>query len=288
MKVIKLKSPAKINVRLEVINKKHDGYHDLRLINTLVNIYDEIECELTEKGITVECINDSSVPSGEQNIAYAVAKEILAYSNKNIGVHIRIKKNIPTDSGMGGCASNAAAILTGLNDLLKINLSKEKLMKIGIRFGADVPFFILGVPAVAKGIGDNLYKIKKMPKLPMVVISPNLYVSTKWVYDHFDAANDNEPSKEDSEEALPLQYATKKSIIKYLNNDLESVTTKKFPLINDLKKVLEKTGAMATQMTGSGPTVFGIYLNKDIAEIACKKIQAKVSDCKVFLAENIS
>ncbi|MBU0506657.1 MAG: 4-(cytidine 5'-diphospho)-2-C-methyl-D-erythritol kinase [bacterium] len=291
MKVIKLRSPAKINVRLDVLSKRHDGYHDLRMINTPVSIYDEIECELTEKGIKVECMNDSNVPDGEENIVYGVAKEILAYSNKNIGVHIRIKKNIPSAAGMGGGSSNAAAVLTGLNDLLKINLSKEKLMKIGLRFGADVPFFVMGSAAVAKGVGEDLVKIKKMPKLPLVVITPNISVSTKWAYEHYEAANDNktpEPVNKDGSNDIPVQFATKKSVIKYLNNDLEQVTMRKYPVVTELKRILEKTGALAAQMTGSGPTVFGIYPNKEMAEIACKKIQAKVSDCRVFLAENLS
>src|SRR3989339_491129 len=287
MKVVKLRSPAKINVRLDVLNKRQDGYHDLRMINTPINIYDEIECELTEKGIQVECENDATVPDGDQNIVYQVAKEILAYSNKNIGVRIKIYKNIPSAAGMGGGSSNAAAVLTGLNELLKINLSKEKLMKIGLRFGADVPFFVFGSSAIARGVGENLVKIKKMPKLPLVIISPNISVSTKWVYEHYEAANDNRPQIDESKlEEIPHQFATKKSVIKFLNNDLESVTLKKYPLVEDLKKILRKTGALAAQMTGSGPTVFGIYPNKEIAEVACNKIKANITDCRVFLAEN--
>jgi 4-diphosphocytidyl-2-C-methyl-D-erythritol kinase len=143
MKVLKLKSPGKINLRLDVIGKRADGYHDLQMINSLVNVYDDIEIELIDKGLIVECTNDTNVPSGEENIVYKVAKEIMAYSNKNIGVCIRIHKHIPSSAGMGGGSSNAACVLMGLNDLLKINLPKDKLMKIGVKFGADVPFFIL-------------------------------------------------------------------------------------------------------------------------------------------------
>lgn len=288
MKIVKLKSPAKINVRLDVLSKRNDGYHDLRMINTAVTLYDDIECELTERGISVICENDANVPDGEENIVYGVAKEILAYSNKNVGVNIRIKKNIPSAAGMGGGSSNAATVLMGLNELLKINLSKDKLMKIGLRFGADVPFFILGGPAIAEGVGEDLSKIKKMPKLPLVLITPNLRVPTKWVFEKYqEPANDNVPVKDRSED-LPVQFATKKSIIKYLNNDLETITMQKYPVIEDLKTILEKTGAMACQMTGSGPTVFGIFANKEAAEEACAKIKAKVSDCRVFLAENIA
>jgi len=290
MKVVKLRSPAKINVRLDVLGRRNDGYHDLRMINTPINIFDDIECEITEKGITVECENDANVPDGEKNIVYGVTKEILAYSNKNVGVNIKIKKNIPSSAGMGGGSSNAATVLMGLNELLKINLSKDKLMNIGKRFGADVPFFILGGPAIAEGIGEDLSKIKKMPKLPLVIITPNVPVSTKWVYERYNAANDNVPKGKTTqidEDGLPLQYITKKSVIKYLNNDLESVTVEKYPVVADIKKLLTKLGAMACQMTGSGPTVFGIFPNKDVAEVASKKITANISDCRVFFAENI-
>ncbi len=286
MKIIKLQSPAKINVRLDVLKKRPDGYHDLRMINTAVSLYDEIECELTERGVEVICENDANVPNGEQNIVYGVAKEILAYSNKNVGVNIRIKKNIPSAAGMGGGSSNAATVLMGLNEMLKINLSKDKLMQVGLRFGADVPFFIFGGPAIATGVGEELHKIKKMPKMPLVIITPNLRVPTKWVFEKYQPANDNKPLISSSEE-LPVQYATKKSLIKYLNNDLERVTTEKYPLVNDLKKVLQKTGAMACQMTGSGPTVFGIYATLEEAQAACTKISQNVPECRVFVAENI-
>lgn len=287
MKIERFKSPAKINLRLDVLQKRHDGYHDLRMVNTLVSIYDDIECELTEKGITVECENDKAVPNGENNIVYGVAKEILAYSNKNVGVNIRIKKNIPSAAGMGGGSSNAATVLVGLNEMLKINLSKDKLMKIGLRFGADVPFFIYGASAIARGIGENISKIKKMPKLPLVVVSPNIMVPTKWVYEKYAAANDNRPARPLTGE-IPNQFSTKKTIVKYLNNDLEKVTAEKFPVVNEIKAILKKTGAMASQMTGSGPTVFGIYATKEQAELACKKIRIKMADCKVFLAENVN
>lgn len=286
MKIVKFQSPAKINVRLDVLNKRADGFHDLRMINTAVSIYDEIECEFTERGVEVICENDANVPNGEQNIVYGVAKEILAYSNKNIGVNIRIKKNIPSAAGMGGGSSNAATVLMGLNEVLKINLSKDKLMQIGLRFGADVPFFIFGGPAVAKGIGEDLHKIKKMPKMPLVIITPNIHVPTKWVFEKYQPANDNKPVISAQEE-LPLLYTTKKSIIKYLNNDLERITSEKYPLVNDLKTILRKTGALACQMTGSGPTVFGIYSTNEEADEACKKISKHVPECRVFFAENI-
>lgn len=287
MKVIKLKSPAKINFRLDVLNKRKDGYHDLCMINSAITIYDDIECELIEKGIQVEVENDAHVPVGSENIVYNVAKEILAYSNKNIGVRIRIKKNIPSAAGMGGGSSNAASVLMGLNEMLRINLPKDKLMKIGARFGADVPFFIFEAPAIARGIGEQLAKIKKMPKMPLLIITPNIKVPTKWVFEKYQASNDNTPVKTQNQEDIPLTFTTKKAIIKYLNNDLERVTVERYPVLNEIKDQLKKFGALASQMTGSGPTVFGIFSTREAAEMACKKIMAKAPDYRVFVAENI-
>lgn len=287
MKVMKLRSPAKINVRLDVLGKRKDGYHDLRMINTAVGIYDDIDCELIEKGIQVVCHNDANVPDGEKNIVYSVAKEILAYSNKNVGVKITINKNIPSAAGMGGGSSNAATVLMGLNEMLKINLAKSKLLNIGLRFGADVPFFIMQSPAIATGVGEQITKIKKMPKLPLLIVTPNIKVATKWVFEKFEPSNDNEPKNVIFDAELPVHYATKKSVIKYLNNDLESVTVQAYPVVQDIKVALLKTGALACQMTGSGPSVFGIYANKEAAEAACVKMQSAITDCRIFMTENI-
>lgn len=289
MKIVKCKAPAKINYRLDVLNKRNDGYHDLRMVNTAVTLYDDIEIELTERGITVDVENDDDVPHGENNIVYQVAKEILAYSNKNIGVRIKIRKNIPSAAGMGGGSSNAAAVLMTLNSMLKINLSKEKLIAIGVRFGADVPFFILESPALAEGVGDKLHKIKKMPKMPLVLVSPNIKVATKWAFERFDSLeSENQNSKPvELQEEIPLQFTTKKSIIRFLNNDLERVTLQKYPALSDIKQALTKLGALATQMTGSGPTVFGIFPDQETAQQACSKL-SKIKDCKVFLVENIN
>lgn len=288
MKIIKLKAPAKINVRLDVLGKRQDGYHDLRMINTAVSIFDDIECELIERGIVVECENDVAVPNGEKNIVYGVAKEILAYSNKNVGVKIKINKNIPSAAGMGGGSSNAASVLMGLNEMLRINLTKAKLMDIGLRFGADVPFFISQSPAIATGVGEQITRIKKMPKLPLVIVSPNIKVSTKWVFDKVEASNDNEPRELPVNGEIPVQFATKKAIIRYLNNDLETVTTKMYPVVNDIKAILKKAGALACQMTGSGPSVFGIFSSKETAEAASRKVGSAIQDCRVFVAENIN
>lgn len=283
MKTLKIKSPGKINLRLDVMGKRSDGYHELRMINSAVSIYDDIELEVIDRGIEVITENDPLVPPGIDNIVYGAAKEILAYSNKNVGIRVRINKKIPTAAGMGGGSSNAASVIMGLNQMLKIDLSKDKLMKIGLRFGADIPFFMYGSPAIATGVGESLVKVKKLPKIPFVIVHPNVPVSTKSVYEKYRPNGHG-----NHQEELPLEFATKKTVVRYLNNDLESVTCKQYPIVNEIKNLLIRSGALGAQMTGSGPSVFGIFSDKLEAEKAQKKLLSK-SDGRweVFLAENI-
>ncbi|MBI2339443.1 MAG: 4-(cytidine 5'-diphospho)-2-C-methyl-D-erythritol kinase [Deltaproteobacteria bacterium] len=283
MKTLKLQSPGKINLRLDVLGKRNDGYHDLRMLNSAVSVYDDIELNIIDRGIVVEVADDPRVPSGEDNIVFRAAKEIMAYSNKNVGVHVRIKKNIPSGAGMGGGSSNAASILAGLNQLLKINLNREKLIRIGLRFGADIPFFLYGSPAIATGIGENLARVRRLPRLPVVIVSPNLSVATKWVFERYQPNGSRHGEME-----IPREFATKKAVVKMMNNDLESVTSRLYPVVNDLKDRLVKYGALGAQMTGSGPSVFGIFADEEQAVRAAKKLSQKANVAwRVFIAETI-
>lgn len=284
MKILKLKSPGKVNFRLDVLRKRNDGYHDIRMLNSAISLYDDIELEVIDKGIEVTCENDPLVPSGENNIVYRATKEIMAYSNKNVGIRIRILKNIPSGAGMGGGSSNAASVLFGLNQLLKINLSREKLIKIALRFGSDIPFFLYGSPAIATGVGEALTKIKRLPNIPMVIVSPNVSVPTKSIYEKCEPNGFQLSPME-----LPREFTTKKALVRYLNNDLEKITAKQYPVVVQIKELLLKYGAMGAQMTGSGPSVFGIFSDKDQADKAYKKMMGKSTEgnWKVFLAENV-
>ncbi len=283
MQTLKLKSPGKINLRLDVLGKRADGYHDVRMLNSTISLSDDIEINLVEKGIKVECENDPHVPSGEDNIVYKATKEIMAYSNKNVGIEIKIKKNIPSAAGMGGGSSNAATVILGLNHLLKIQLSREKLIKIGLRFGSDIPFFLFGSPAIATGIGENLTKVKRFPRMPFVIVSPNVNVATQGIYEKYEPNG----SKPDLLEEFPREFPTKKSVVKFLNNDLEYVTSKQFPIVNEIKELLLKNGALGAQMTGSGPSVFGIFADREKAEKVGKKLTGLgEGKWRVFVTEN--
>lgn len=249
-----------------------------------VNILDEIEINIVEKGLFVQCDNEN-VPDDEENIAFKALKEILAYSSRNVGVEVFIRKNIPVASGMGGGSSNAAAVIKGINHLLKLKLSKEKLIKIGAKVGADVPFFLFEGPALAEGIGEQLKKIRAMPKLLFLIVTPSIRVSTEAVYKRYSP----EPNSPEEPEELPNTYRTKRDVAKILSNDLERITMKEFPVIETIKSELLKLDAIASLMTGSGPTVFGLYTDKAKLTKAFEKLQRKKKDgWQVFMAENVA
>ena len=275
-------SPAKVNLRLEILHKRKDGYHELRMINTLVSLCDTIRIRLVEKGIVLHAFDDPQVPSGEENIAYRACKEILAYSNKNVGVEIDLVKTIPSAAGLGGGSSNAATVLIALNQMLKIGLTKDKIMKIGLKLGTDVPFFLLGATtALATGIGERLTKIKAMPKLNFLIVVPRLAVSSAWAYQEYRGAPRTEL------EELPLVYRTKKAVTKIMLNDLEKVTEKRYPVITKIKDALMSSGALGAQMSGSGPSVFGVFAGKAEAEDALSTFTARHSNWRCYLAESL-
>ncbi len=291
MQSITLSSPAKINLRLNVLGRRSDGYHELLMLMERVSLSDEIELKVVEKGILVT-VDSQEVPEGESNIAFRAIKEIMAYSSRNVGIEVKIKKNIPVAAGMGGGSSNAATVIRGLNQLLKLKLPREKLMMIGAKIGADVPFFLFEAPAIASGIGDQLRKIKKIPKMSFVIINPGFPVSTEWVYKNFTLTgntpkNGNGKASSDFNE-VPSIFNTKRDVVKYLHNDLEEVTAKQYPVIEEIKKMLLQNGALASRMTGSGPSVFGIFPDKLTAEKAISKMSLKADKgWRFFHAENL-
>ena len=283
MQSISLLSPGKVNLRLDIVGKRSDGYHELRSLMERVSLSDEIEMKIVEKGITVTCDHEG-VPNDESNIAFKAVKEILAYSSRNVGVEVHIQKRIPVAAGMGGGSSNAATVIKGINHLLKLKLAKEKLMKIGLKVGADVPFFLFEGPALAEGVGEQLKRIKAMPKLLFLIVNPSFMVRTDWVYSKFQL----EGAKCNGASEVPSIYRTKKDVAKILHNDLEKVTIKEFPVVGEIKDEMIRLGALASTMTGSGPTVFGIFADKIKLAKAYERMEKKAGrEWKIFMAENL-
>ena len=266
MKKLQMKAPAKVNYRLDVLGKRADGYHDLRMVMQRVDLCDELEIALTETpGIRVVC-GSAGVPDGPGNIAWRAADALLQLSGKKIGIDIAITKKIPVGAGLGGGSSDAASVLMGVNELLELGLSDQRLMEIGVKLGADVPFFIFKKPALAEGIGNLLTPLDRVPYLWVVLVNPGIHVSTGWVYQNLQLTN-KAPAVN-----IPPSYSSLADVCELLSNDLEPVTIGKYPLLNELKEMLLAAGAGGSLMSGSGSTVFGLFADEGVARKAAADI----------------
>lgn len=266
MKKLQLLAPAKVNYRLDVLGKRPDGYHELRMIMQRVNLCDEIEIALTEApGIHVTC-GRKGVPDGPGNIAWRAADALLKLSGREVGIEITIAKKIPVGAGLGGGSSDAATVLMGVNELLGLGLTDERLMEVGVKLGADVPFFIFKKTALAEGIGDRLTALEEVPSLWVVLVNPGIHVSTAWVYQNLRLTTRNPVT------IIPRSYSSLDEVCELLSNDLEPVTCGRFPLVSELKEVLLAAGARGSLMSGSGSTVFGLFDNESAARHAAAQI----------------
>ncbi|MBL0225367.1 MAG: 4-(cytidine 5'-diphospho)-2-C-methyl-D-erythritol kinase [Geobacteraceae bacterium] len=280
MKSITLKAPAKVNYLLDVIRRRPDGYHDLRMVMQRVNLCDEITITLTgAPGISVIC-GKNGVPDGPGNIAWKAANALLELAGGSQGAEISIAKNIPVAAGLGGGSSDAASVLMGMNELLQLGLPDQRLMEIGVKLGADVPFFIFKTTALAEGIGEALTAMPRMPAAWVLLVNPGVHVSTAWVYNNLKLTNRGELAK------LPPFYESVADICSIFANDLESVTIPAFPVIAEIKDTMLRHGAVGAMMSGSGPTVFGLYQDRETAEQARAAITGN-SDWFAAVAETL-
>ena len=263
---MQISAPAKVNYRLDVLGKRADGYHDLRMVMQRVDLCDDLEISLSElPGIRVAC-GKAGVPDGPGNIAWRAADALVKLSGQKVGIDIAITKRIPVAAGLGGGSSDAAAVLMGVNELLGLGLSQERLMEIGVKLGADVPFFIFKKPALAEGIGDRLTALDKVPALWVVLVNPGIHVSTAWVYQSLELTG-----KVDSA-IIPRSYGNLDEVCAVLSNDLEPVTFARFPAVRELKEMLVAAGARGSLMSGSGSTVFGLFDDEGAAARAADEV----------------
>ena len=274
MSSIELKSRAKINLSIDVLGKREDGYHLVEMIMQTIDLYDLIEInEKDNDQITIKSTSDE-IPLDCNNLVYKAANLIKKTFNINKGVEIHIKKNIPVAAGMAGGSSNAAAVLVGLNKLWNLNLSNQQLEKIGLKLGADVPFCINGGAVLASGIGEELTLIKGLTKdVCILVCKPDLFVSTKEVYECIDSKDiDKRPNNKFLIECLKNEDT--RQLAENMFNVLEGVTMDKHPVIQQIKDIMTNNRALGAMMSGSGPTVFGLYENREDA-VKCKAILEK-------------
>jgi 4-diphosphocytidyl-2-C-methyl-D-erythritol kinase len=268
MNELTLRTPAKINLCLNVLGKRPDGYHEVEMVLQAVGLYDEVTVRLSGSGITVAC-DSAAVPGGEGNIAWRAARAVLDLSSRPDGIAVEIRKNIPVAAGLGGGSSDAAAVLVACNRLLGTGLDRKRLAGIGTGLGMDVPFFLYGPTALARGRGEVLERLPPPPKFWVLLVNPGFETSTAWVYKNL---NFGLTKKGDCTNIAGLNVS---QIAGSLHNDLETVTAAAHPAIGEMEQALREAGALGVRMSGSGPTVFGIFDTEAGCREAGRKLQTK-------------
>lgn len=282
MDYIKMKALAKINLGLDVVRKREDGYHEVRMIMQTISLYDKIFIKKTKNtGIRVST-NLYYLPNNENNLVYKAAKLLIDEFDIKNGVSMRLEKYIPVAAGMAGGSADAAAVLIGMNKLFGLGLSRKQLMDRGVSIGADVPYCIMRGTALAEGIGERLTKLKPLPKCYILIAKPGISVSTKFVYGNLKADEiEKHPDIDGIIEAI--DNADILSVAERLGNVLEDVTIREYPVIDELKQFMKDRGALNSLMSGSGPTVFGIFTDKDMADKAYMELKGDLRAKQVYL-----
>ena len=280
---MKIKAYAKINIALDVVGKRDDGYHLLRMIMQTIDLYDIIEIEKINSGIRLQC-NKHYVPTDERNLAYKAAKLFMETYSITDGVNINLIKNIPVSAGLAGGSTNAAGVLKLMNKLFDVNADDEQLRSLGLRLGADVPYCISGGTALCEGIGEKITQLKPFENKILVLIKPPFGVSTKEVYKNFDLSKVIfHPKIEELIQGMEnddVYFVAKKK-----KNLLENVTLKKHKLISNIKEEVKLNNAIGTMMSGSGPTVFAFFEDMLKAQNCYENMKKKYKD--VFITRTI-
>lgn len=272
MKSIELKALAKINLGLDVLGKREDGYHDVRMVMQTIYLYDNIIMTGTkEPGIRIET-NLFFLPVNENNIAYKAAKLLMEEFHIKEGITIKLEKRIPVAAGLAGGSSNAAAVLHGMNRMFQLGLSEKDLMERGVKLGADVPYCVMRGTVLAEGIGEILTPLSPMPKCHILIAKPPISVSTQLVYEKLDSGIIQQHPDIDGI-IRGLDQDDIDQVAKSMGNVLENVTILEYPVIDKIKNVMKESGALNAMMSGSGPTVFGIFRDRKSAKLAGQMIR---------------
>lgn len=273
MKEIRLRAYGKINLGLDVVRKRPDGYHEIDMILQTVELYDWLTLRIRkEPGICLET-NVSYLPCDENNLVYRAVHMLREEYRLAEGVEIYLHKFLPVSAGMGGGSSDAAAALVGMNRLFGLGLSVEALQERGLRLGADVPFCVAGGTWHAGGIGEKLTRLPAPPLCYLAVVKPPINVSTRYVYEHLNIdARGAYPHVDMAGVRAGLENGDLEQLSASLGNVLEQVTIPLFPVIAQIKQVLEEEGALKALMSGSGPSVFGIFRKESQARAACARL----------------
>lgn len=267
MKEISVKALAKINLGLDVVRKREDGYHEVRMIMQTIHLFDRLEIKKNTTGkITVET-NLPFLPTNENNLVYKAAKRLMEEYGIKDGVAIKLHKHIPVAAGLAGGSTDAAAVLYGMNRLFGLEISRAELMSLSVPIGADVPYCLMRGTALAEGIGEKLTPMSPMVKCPVLIAKPQISVSTKFVYENL-KLNHKMIHPDIERLVLDIQEKDLKKIAGDMGNVLETVTIPNYPVINQIKEHMKEHGALGAMMSGSGPTVFGLFDSEDTAVTA--------------------
>lgn len=279
---MKLRAYAKINLGLDVLRRREDGYHDVKMIMQTIQMYDMLEMEKSEQPGIHLTTNLNYIPVNENNLVYKAVKLLMDQYRIEEGITISLNKFIPVAAGMAGGSSDAAAALVGVNRMFQLGLTRQQLMKLGVKIGADVPYCVMRGTALAEGIGEKLTALPPMPQCYVLIGKPGINVSTKFVYTNLNLGPDtHHPDINGMIEAL--QDGDLYGITDRMENVLESVTIPAYPVIETIKNHMKAHGAVNAMMSGSGPTVFGIFDDKEKAEYACEKLKESMLTKQTFL-----
>ncbi len=282
MKDISIKALAKINLGLDVVRRREDGYHEVKMVMQTIHLFDRLEMKRTvSPGIHIET-NLSFLPTNENNLIYKAAKLLMDEFSIDEGIFVNLQKHIPVAAGMAGGSTDAAGVLYGMNKMFDLGLTKEDLMRRGVKIGADVPYCIMRGTALAEGIGEKLTALPPMVKCPVLIAKPQISVSTKYVYENLRLGADTQhPDIDTLVEDIGRKNLGK--IAADMGNLLETVTIPAYPVIADIKRQMLEHGALGAMMSGSGPTVFGLFAEEDTAEAAFAAMKESGLARQVFL-----
>lgn len=282
MKEISVKALAKINLGLDVVRRREDGYHEVRMVMQTIHLFDRLQIERNSSGEITMSTNLPFLPTNENNLVYKAAKLLKDEFDIKDGIDVKLHKYIPVAAGMAGGSTDAAAVLYGVNRIFDLGLSKEDLMTRGVKIGADVPYCIMRGTALAEGIGEKLTELPPMVKCPVLIAKPQISVSTKFVYENLKL---NEQTVHPDIDRLVADITAKDlhAIAADMGNVLETVTIPHYPIIAQIKEHMMEHGAINAMMSGSGPTVFGLFENEDVAAHAYEAMRESGLAKQVYL-----
>lgn len=273
MKEISVKALAKINLGLDVVGKRKDGYHEVRMVMQTIHLFDRLEITRNTSSEITIATNLSFLPTNGNNLVYKAASLLKEEYGIRDGIHVKLHKHIPVAAGMAGGSTDAAAVLYGMNRMFDLGLSRQDLMRKGIQIGADVPYCVMRGTALAEGIGEKLTALPPMVKCPVLIAKPQISVSTRSVYENL-RINDATVHPDIDRLIADIRAKNLADIASDMGNVLESVTIPRYPIISQIKAHMMEHGALNALMSGSGPTVFGLFADEDTAEDAYESMRS--------------